>query len=172
MKVHLVQPLIGFDWTIVMVAITFFVLYLILKRFLFDKVHGFMQAREQKIIDSFDNAAEANRVADDRLTEYNAKVANIAAERRDLLTDARQKADESAKEIVKQAEERAARIVRQAEERIKSEQERAMVDMREQIAMLVMYAAEKVIEQKLDTDEQRAIVDGILEEADGQAWKI
>jgi F-type H+-transporting ATPase subunit b len=171
-KLELVQPLIGFDWTFVMVAITFIVLLLILRKYFWAKLRAFMQAREQKIVDGFDNAAEANRVANARLDEYNAKIADIKSERRDILADAKRKADENSKEIVKQAEEKAQQILQQASEQIESEKERALSDMREQIGMLAVYAAEKIIEKQLDPVGQQAIVDNALKEAETREWKI
>jgi F-type H+-transporting ATPase subunit b len=169
---ELVQPLIGIDATLGMVAITFAVLLIILKKFFWDKIRAFMQAREQKIVDAFDNAAEANRVADARLDEYNAKISDIQSERRDVLAEAKRKADENAKEIVRQAEEKAQQIVRQAEKQIEAEKERALSDMREQIGMLAVLAAERIIEKQLDAKGQQAVVDSVLKEAEAGQWKI
>jgi F-type H+-transporting ATPase subunit b len=172
-KIELVQPLIGFNGgTIVAVLVTFIVLLLVLKRFFWDKVRAFMQAREQRVIDEFDNAAEVNRVANERLGEYEAKIAAIKSERREMLTGAKRQADENAKEIIRQAEEKAQQIVAQAGEQIEYEKERALADMREQIGMLAVYAAEKIIERQLDPASQQAIVDDVLKEAEGSAWKI
>jgi F-type H+-transporting ATPase subunit b len=171
-RLELVQPLIGFDWTFVMVLVTFVVLIIILKKYFWDKVRGFMQAREQKVVDAFDNAAEANKVANSRLDEYNSKIADIKTERRDILTEAKRQADVNAKEIISQAEERAQSMLRQATEQIEAEKERALSDMREQIGMLAVYAAEKIIERQLDPAGQQAIVDNVLKEAESRSWKI
>jgi F-type H+-transporting ATPase subunit b len=167
-----VQPLIGLDWTVAMVLVTFAVLFLIVRKFFWEKIRAFMQAREQKIVDGFDNAAEANRVANARLDEYNAKIADIKSERRDMLAEAKAKADENAKEIIRNAEEKAQRMMRDANEQIESEKERALSDMREQIGMLAIYAAEKIIEKQLDLAGQQAIVDSVLKEAENREWKI
>ncbi|MDR1292860.1 MAG: F0F1 ATP synthase subunit B [Clostridiales Family XIII bacterium] len=171
-KLELVQPLIGFDWTFVMVLVTFAVLLFIVRKFFWEKLRAFMLAREQKIVDGFDNAAEANRVANARLDEYNAKIADIGSERRDMLTEAKSKADENAKEIMQIAEQKAQRMLREASERIEAEKERALSDMREQIGMLAVYAAEKIIEKQLDVAGQQAIVDSVLREAENREWKI
>jgi F-type H+-transporting ATPase subunit b len=168
----MVQPLIGFDWTFVMVMITFAVLFIIMRIFFFEKIRSFMQAREQKIRDEFENASEANRVADVRLDEYNAKISDIKSERRDMLTDAKKKADEHANEIIAQAEEKAQQIIKQAERQIETEKERALSDMREQIGMLAVYAAEKIIAKQLDPAGQQAIVDSVLKEAESRDWRI
>ncbi|MDR3225049.1 MAG: F0F1 ATP synthase subunit B [Clostridiales Family XIII bacterium] len=166
------QPLIGLDWTLVMVLVTFGVLFLIMRKFFFGKVRAFMKAREQKIVDEFDNAAEANRVADARLDEYNAKIAEIKSERRDMLAEAKRKSDENVKEIMRAAEEKAQQIVHQAERQIEAEKERALSDMREQVGMLAIYAAEKIIEKQLDPAAQQAVVENVLKDAESRQWKI
>jgi F-type H+-transporting ATPase subunit b len=171
-KIELVQPLISFDWTFVMILVTFAVLFILLKKFFWDKIRTFMQAREQTIIDGFDNATEANRVANERLEEYNAKIADIKSERRGMLAEAKRQADENAKDIIREAEEKARRIIERTGEQIEAEKERALAEMREQIAMLSIYAAEKIIERQLDREGQQAIIDNVLREAESQAWKI
>ncbi|MDR1496140.1 MAG: F0F1 ATP synthase subunit B [Clostridiales Family XIII bacterium] len=171
-KIELVQPLIGFDATFFMVMATFIVLILILRKFFWGKLRAFMQTREQKIIDGFDNAAETNRIASARLEEYNAMIADIKSERRDMLSEAKRQADENSKEIIERAEEKARDIARRAGEQIETEKERALTEMREQIGLLAVYAAEKIIEKQLDPAGQQAIVDNVLKEAESRAWKI
>jgi F-type H+-transporting ATPase subunit b len=155
-----------------MVMATFIVLLIILRKFFWGRVRAFMQAREQKIRDGFDNASEANRVANARLDEYNAKIADIRSERRDLLAEAKRQADENAKDIIRQAEEKAQDIVRRAGEQIEFEKESALAEMREQIGMLAVYAAEKIIEKQLDPAGQQTIIDNVLKEAESREWKI
>jgi F-type H+-transporting ATPase subunit b len=172
MKVHIEQPLVGFSWTLVMVLVTFIVLYFILKKYLFGRVRDFMQAREQKIIDAFDNAAEANRAAEERLNEYKQKLDSITKERREMLSAAKLKADEFTQLTVQDAEQKADALLRAARDEITREKERALQDMREQVSLLAVYAAEKIIEQKLDAPAQQAIVDGVIEQAGRSEWKI
>jgi F-type H+-transporting ATPase subunit b len=171
-EVHM-QPLISIDpWTMVMVAITFIVLVLLLKRFLWDKVRDFMQAREQTIVDAFDNAEQERKVAEDRLKEYSDKLSGIQIERRDILMEAKVKADENAKLILRDAEEKAAKILKDAREDIEREQRAAMQQMKEQVSLLAVYAAEQVIKKTLDEAAQREFIDGVIKEAETQQWKI
>jgi len=172
MELHVEAPLIGISWTLLMVLITFFVLYLILKKYFFGKLHNFMEARSQKIVDAFDNAEEAKRAAEERLKEYDDKLEDIERERRDTLTEAKKKADENAKAIISEAEEKASEMLRQAREEIEREKERTVRDMREQVAMLSVYAAEKIIENQLDAGSQQALVDKVLDDANQGEWKL
>jgi len=168
---ELVAPLIGLDWTLVMVLVTFFVLYQILKKFLFEKVHDFMQAREQKVKDQFDNAEAANSLAEEHLAEYKDKLDSIEIERRGVLKDAKTSSEARAHEIVKEAHEQAAEILRQAAHDAERERLKLIEEMRKEIAMLALYAAEKIIEKELDEKEQLLLINEIIEHNDGEKWK-
>ena len=131
-----------------------------------------MLAREQKVKDTFDDADSALRVANERLEKYNGKLADIESERREVLRSAKLQADENAKEILKNAEEQASGILAKAEKEIAQEKERAMEDMREQIAILALYASEKILEQKIDAEQQQIIIEKAIEDAGKAKWKI
>lgn len=165
-------PIISFNWSMLMVFITFLVLFFIMKKFFFEKIHNFMEERENKVKTSFENADAANEAAERRLREYNEKLKGADTERREILSDAKNSADENAREIIARAEKNAARIITQAEQEIEREKARALADMREQIAMLSLYAAEKIIGKNLSADDQTAIIDTVIEEASETRWKI
>ncbi|MDR0357336.1 MAG: F0F1 ATP synthase subunit B [Clostridiales Family XIII bacterium] len=165
-------PLITLNWTLLMVLVTFLILYLILKKYFFEKVRSFMLAREQKVKDSFDNAESVNRVAEERLADYNEQLANIEEERREILRAAKAQGEDSAREIVDEAERRASLMIAQAESEIERERLHAIETMREQIAILAIIAAEKIIEQKLDAAEQQSIIDNVIRQASERTWKI
>ena len=168
---ELVAPLIGFNWTLVMVLITFFVLYLILKKFFFEKIHDFMEAREQKVKDQFDSAEAAEKLAEEHLAGYKAKLEDIEIERRDLLKESRALAEQHAEQIVKEANEQAREIIRQAEVLIEHERSAFSESMRQQVAMLAVYAAEKIIQKELDENDQMLIIDDIIKQGEGGTWK-
>ena len=167
---EVVAPLIGFDWTLVMVLITFFILYLIVKKFFFEKIHDFMQAREQKVKDQFDSAEAAEKLAGEHLAEYESKLEGVEIERRGVLKDARALAEQRAEQIIKDAQTRAEEIIRQAERDIEHERALFAETMKEQVAILAIYAAEKIIEKQLDENEHRTLIDGIIEKDDGKTW--
>ena len=70
------EKLIEFSsWDFIFSMITFLVLFLILKHFFFEKVHNFMESRRKEVEDALDNAAEASRLADEKLADYEKKIA-------------------------------------------------------------------------------------------------
>ena len=167
---EIVAPLIGLDWTLGMFAVTFIVLFLILKKFLFERVYNFMQAREQKVKDQFDSAEAAEKQAEEHLTEYRAKLEDAETERRGLLKDAKSVADARAEQIIKDANDRAEEIVNQARKEMEQERIVFAESMKEQVAMLAIYAAEKIIEKELKESEHMLLIDGILKEGDIETW--
>jgi F-type H+-transporting ATPase subunit b len=164
-------PLIGFNWTFVMVLITFLVLYLILKKYFFQKVRDFMLAREQKVKDSFDNVDAITQIAESRLAEYNQLLEEMDSKRKEALQQAKKDADNLSQGIIGEAEERASKIISKAQAEIEREKEKSLADMRQQISLLAVYAAEKIIESNLDQSTHQAIIDGVLKEAGGAEWK-
>jgi F-type H+-transporting ATPase subunit b len=155
-----------------MVFITFVILYFILKRFFFEKLRNFMEARERKIQDAFDNAAAANKNAETRLMDYDKKLSGAEAERREILLKAKADADASARDIIRAAEEKAAAMRISAEREIERERQQAISEMREQIASLAVFAASKILEREIGEGDQQAIIDKAIAEAGQSEWKI
>ena len=168
---EITAPLIGFNWTLVMVLVTFLVLYLIVKKLFFEKIHNFMEAREQKVRDQFDNAEAAEKLAEEHLAEYTKKLDDIEIERRSVLKEAKTLADERADGIINEAHERAAEIVQKAEKEAEWEKQKLAEEMREQIAMLAVYTAEKILEKELDDKGQDLLIDDIIKNYEGETWK-
>jgi F-type H+-transporting ATPase subunit b len=167
---EIVAPLISFNWTLVMILVTFLVLYIIVKKFFFEKIHDFMQAREQKVIDQFDSAEAAEKLAQEHLAEYEDKLEGIEVERRGAIKEAKTLADKHAEQIIKDANARADQIIKQAEKEIERERALFAETMRENVAMLAVYAAEKIIEKQLDEKEQIALIDDIIKEDENKKW--
>lgn len=164
--------LIEFNWTLVFMWLTLLVLYLILKHFFFEKVHNFMEARENKVRDAFENAEKTNKLADEKLEDYEKKIAEIEGEGREIIKNAKIKADSQAKDIVEEANMKASNMIKQAEQEVQRLQIRAMSDMKSQIATMAILAAEKIIEKRLDVSGQDELITKIIEEAGRSEWRI
>ena len=80
--------LIEINWSIILVWITVIVLFLVLKKFFFEKVKDFMEARSNSIQDAFDSAEAVNRRADEKMENYNRRIANVEAEGREIIKEA------------------------------------------------------------------------------------
>lgn len=163
--------LIELNWTMAMILVTVLVLYFLLKHFFFEKVHNFMLARQNAIADAFDNADHVSQLADQKLADYNKQIANIENDGRDLIREAKQKADRQAQEIIREAMEKASQIRMQADAEIEREKRKAVSDMKQHIGKLALFAAEKVVERELDEEKHRQLIEQIIEEAGVSRWQ-
>lgn len=168
---ELYAGLIEFNWTLVMIWVTVLVLYLILKRFFFEKVHNFMQERQNTVTRAFDNAERTNLQADEKLATYNKRIADLENEGREIIKNAKIKADAQAKDITDEANRKASEMILQAQREIERERLKAVSEMKQQIAGLAIYAAEKILEKQLEESGQEEIIHRIIEQAGRSEWQ-
>lgn len=161
------------------ISLTEFIFYLInflilvgaLGKFLYKPFMEMMDNRKQSIKDALDNAEMVNRRADEKMENYNKRIARVEEEGRDIIRVAKQKADAQAAEIVADAQQKASDIIAKAELAIEREKEKAMEDMRQEIAALAIMAAEKIVEQEIQRVGQEAIVDEVIKQARSSGWQ-
>ena len=121
--------------------------------------------------DALDNAEMTNRRADEKMHNYNKRIAGVEEEGREIIREAKQRADAQAADIVAEAQQKASDIIAKAERTIEREKEKAMEDMRQEIAVLAMMAAEKIVEQEIQRVGQEAIVDEVIKQARSTGWQ-
>lgn len=163
--------LIEFNWTLLMIWITVIILFLVLKKFFFEKVHKFIEARENAVKDAFDSAEAVNRKADEKMENYNRKIVKIESEGREIIKEAKIRAEAQAAEIVQEANNKANEMIVSAEKQIERERQKALAEMKEQVAALALLAAEKIVERDISQIGQDQIVDEIIEQAGASQWQ-
>lgn len=163
--------LISFDWTFLFILINFLILYLIMKRFFFEQIRNFMLKRQNDIQDAFDSAEKRELEAKELMEEYESDFAQLEVKGREVVKEAKVKAESQARDIISEAERKAAAILAQAEVEIEREKQRALADMKQEISALVLFAAEKVLEKQLDHQEQQGVIDKLLTEAGSSSWQ-
>ena len=163
--------LIEINWSIIMIWITVIVLFLVLKKFFFEKVKNFMETRSNSIQDAFDSAEAVNRRADEKMQNYTKRIANVEAEGREIIRDAKIKADAQAREIIEDANKQATEILNKAERNIEREKQKAMEEMCKEVAALAMMAAERIVEREIQNVGQDEIVDEVINKARSTGWQ-
>ena len=165
MEIKMYQGLLELNWNVLFSFITVLVLYLILRKFLFQKVRNFMQDREKGIADSLQHAEDVNREADEKLAVYNEKIDGIEKERREIILDGRRQAQVQADQIIADANREAQEEREKAKKEIAFQQKRSEEKFRDEMSDLVMLAAKKALGGTLDDDTQQAMIRRALEEA-------
>lgn len=151
--------------------INFLILVGVLTKFLYTPFLNVMETRKQSIKDALDNAELTNRRADEKMQNYNKRIARAEEEGREIIKEAKIKADAQARQIIEDAQTEAGEIMSKAERTIEREREKAMEEMRQEIAALALLAAEKIVEHEIQRVGQEAIVDEVIRQARSTGWQ-
>ena len=151
--------------------INFLILVGVLTKFLYKPFLNVLDNRKQSIQDALDNAELVNRRADEKMQSYTKRIARAEEEGREIIKNARLKADAQARTIIDEANQQAAEMVRKAKTDIEREREKAMEEMRHEIAALAILAAEKIVEHEIQKVGQEAIVDEVIRQGRSTGWR-
>lgn len=160
---QLVTPGIGL---IFWMALSFGIVFFLLKKFAWGPILQMVKERE----DSIEKALKAAEIAKEDLKLYqnqNEKLLNEArAEKDAMLKEARETKDRIVNEAKQKASEEAQRIIDNAREDIKAEKNAAINEIKNQVALLSVDIAEKIIKSELSSDDkQKALMTSLLAEA-------
>ena len=164
------EPLLALNWNLLFSAITVLVLFLILKKFFFEKVHNFMEERENEVRTQFETAEENNRLAEQKLMDYEERIKNYQSEGREIIKAAKDDAKVQAQSILDDVKEKARVAIEKSEAEIERQKNNARRELKDEIGSLAVMAAERIIEKELSDRNQSEIVDKIIREAEEERW--
>ena len=159
---ELVTPHIGL---IFWMTLSFSIVVWILGKFAWKPIMKALKEREESIENAL-NAAEKAKEEMSHLVFSNEQLMKEAKNERDtMLRDAKKISDQIVGEAKNKAETEANRIVQSAKENIHFEKMTALTELKNQIAILSIEIAEKVIKEDLSSDEkQKALIKKLLNE--------
>lgn len=147
----------------------FFVLLIVLRRFLFKPMVNMLETRKQRIADGLQAAEMARREAEAERAQLQAQLDAERREALDRIAAASKRGETLAAEIEGSARQDAQKILEDARSEAVRERDRIIAEAQDQIAELAMLAAEKVLGRELSSrDSQRAFVNEFLA-ANGKA---
>lgn len=159
---ELIYPGLGL---IFWMTLSFLLLFLILRKFAWKPILNMLHEREQKIEDAL-HAADMAREEMKKLQVDNEKLLRDAkVEREKILAEARQLKEKILAEAKLKGNEEAERMIDAAREAIKFEKMSALTELKNQVALLSIDIAEKVLAQDLEkTEKQEKLINTLLNE--------
>lgn len=142
----------------------FLLLVYLLKKFAWNSIIGALEAREQQIAQDKLQAQQAREAAEKIKSELDEKLAQIADEAAKKMAEAVKMGETQKEQLLAAAKEQSERLAEQAKAQIEAEKNKALSDVRGEIARVSVLAASKVIEQQLNEDAAKAVVDRVLAE--------
>ncbi len=154
--------MLDIDFTFLWTAINLVVLYLILNKVLFKKIGNYMNERSKSIEENM-SKGEATKAEGEEYRKEQMKLRNDAVdERKEIISDAKIKAQKEADAIVTDARKEASTLISLAHDEIARERQRSMRELRNEVASLALAAASKVIEANMDSEKNRKLIDEFL----------
>ena len=145
-------------WTFV----TFFVVLFVLKKVAWKPLLTMLETREETIKSDLQRAEHAREESERLLAEHKKSLQDSELEARKIVEDARAIAEKLKAEIVEKAQSTAHNLTVQAKAEIQREKETALSELREEVASLAIEAAGKILDETLDDEKHRKIVDTFI----------
>jgi F-type H+-transporting ATPase subunit b len=157
----LLQPEPGLIfWT----AVTFALVLGILWKFAWNPILGALEAREEAIRKTIDDAERLQSEAKTLLEQHEAKLAEARAEGNRILDEARQAGDRLKDDVMDKARTEAEQVMARAHRQLELETDQAIETIRNEAASLAIKAAEKVIQRSLTDDDHRRFAEQAVAE--------
>ena len=151
-------------WTALFVLLNTLIIFFVAKKFLFVPVMNIIESRQKEIDDMYTEADSARESAQKYQHEYETMLSETAATTERLVKEATVRAMGREEEIVRQANEWADAIRAKATADIAQEKKKALNDAKDEISVIALAIAGKVVGRELDTADQAKLVDSFIEE--------
>ncbi len=149
---ELVKPAIGL---VFWMLVSFGIILFILKKFAWKPILSALKSREESIQKALDDASSARLEMANFKNESERIINEAKIERDNIIKEARDVKDSIVSEAKTKAKEEAEKIMRNARETINNEKMAAVTELKNQVAVLSIQIAEKILKEELSSEEKR-----------------
>ena len=147
-------------WTLVVFGILVF----ILGKYAWGPILAAVDAREKGIQSALDEAADRNEEASKLLAEHKEQLADARRQANELLAEGKAAGDNVRKEIEEKARAEGQAIIERARVEIQRERDSAIAELRKESVDRALAAATRLMQENLDQEKDRALVERYLTE--------
>ncbi len=152
--------------TIIWTSIAFLVVLFLLKKMAWKPILASLKERDDFIQKSLESAEEAKKQMSLLKADNEKMLAEARQEREKILKEAREMKEKIISDARKSATEEGERLVSSARSEIQKEKQAAMTDLKNQVAVLSIEIAEKILRKEFDNkDQQQALINEQLKAA-------
>lgn len=123
-----------------------------------------MKKRQDHIQSQITSAEESRKKAEALLQEQKELLEQARVEAAEIIARAKRQKEKEAEEIISQAKIRADQLVEEAAKEIELQKEKALNQLRDQVGLLSLQLASKLLEKEVNDSEQAKLVDQYLEQ--------
>lgn len=148
-------------WTVVI----FLILFAVLLKFAFPPILGYANAREKRIQDTLDETRRQQEEAARLLEQQRLQLAQARSEAQQVIAEGKSAAEKVRQDLLNRAREEQEEIIARAKADIEAERARAVEAVRREAVEVALAAASRLIEQRLDQEADRRLVNEYLTKA-------
>jgi len=159
------EALLGVNpWTALFALANFLFLFFMLRKFLFNPVMKMIDDRQKEIDDLYKDAEDAKKDARAKQQEYDRKLSAAQQTSEQLVREAVARGQSREEEILRQANAQASAMMDKAADDIAREKKKAVNDAKDEISVIALSIAGKVVGRELNDADHARLVDGFIEE--------
>ena len=147
----------------IVTLIVFLLLMAILGKFAWGPIAKALDDREKSIANNIDEAKRNAEASQQRLAEYEAKLAAASEEVREMLAQARRDADAAKERIVAEAQEAASRERERAVADIEAAKSSALSEVAQKSADMAFVLASRIVRRELKPEDHAQLVREAIE---------
>ncbi len=151
-------------WTALFVLLNTLTIYFVGKKFLWNPVMKLIRDRQQEIDEMYEKAGTAQSAANALQAEYQQKLDTASDQAAEVVREAVARGQRREEEILRQANAEADAIRRKAAGDIAQEKKKAINDAKDEISVIALAIAGKVVGRELQESDQSGLVDSFIDE--------
>lgn len=151
-------------WQIVVSLLNLVILFLIIKKFLYQPVKNMLKSRQDKIDEQNSQAEAYLSEAEETKAQLEAKLNDAENQADEILNEATVNATRRKEKILCEARDEADAIIRQAKTNAELEMKKAESDIKTQIVDVSFELSKKIIEREINKEDHHKLIDSFIEQ--------
>lgn len=163
--------LVELNYNMLFQLVNTLVMFLFLRKLLFNPVTEFVKKRQDAIDSAISEAEQKNQESDALRAQLNQRLAKAEEEGRGMIREAALRAEARAAEIIKEAEAEITHMKAAAAQDMEHERQKALNALKDEIAHLAILAASKIVERDIDEGAHRAYIQQFIDGVGDTKWQ-
>ena len=150
-------------WQVVISLANLVILFLILKKFLFEPVKKIKAQRENEIETQYKKAEKARKEADDLKAGWEDKITTADQKADEIISEAVERANERNEIMLYESREKADQIIRKAKADIERDRREARETIKKEIVDVSQVISEQIIGREINMEDHRDLIDDAID---------
>ena len=150
-------------WQVVISLANLVILFLILKKFLFEPVKKIKAQRENEIEAQYKKAEKTNREANELKAGWEEKISTADQKADEIIGEAVERANERNEIMLYESREKADQIIRKAKADIERDRREARETIKKEIVDVSQAISEQIIRREINMDDHRDLIDDAID---------